>query len=152
MDSYNSTWESICGPQLYQQFIQAERLAEKLWISDPVITRLWIIVLFFSTPLHYYYDCQTSTPILKKKRVLCQAQNGYVNLLWKYLLHRHGLMESVRIFSNLICVYLKMQSVGYGIHVQLRTRKELVSTHDTLNKLITLDINENQKKSNLKKS
>src|SRR4051812_1287992 len=101
------------GSQLYKQFVQAEQLAEKLWIADPVVTRLWIIILFFSTPLHYHDDCPTPTPILKKKLPLYQIQNGYVTLLWKYLLHRHGLMESARIYSNLVHVYMKMQSVGF---------------------------------------
>jgi hypothetical protein len=134
----------MCGPQLYEQFVQAQQLAENLWITDPIVTRLWIIVLFFSTPLHYHHDCPTPTSLLKKKFPVHQAQNAYVTLLWKYLLHRHGDNQSVRIYSNLVYVYMKMQSVGYGIHTRLRTQQELLSTYETLQKLVTIDINEDQ--------
>jgi hypothetical protein len=136
----------MCGLQLYKQVIQAEQLGEKLWINDPVVIRLWIIVLFFSTPLHYHDRGPTPTPILKKKLPLYQVQNAYITLLWKYLLYRHGDVESIRIFSNLVHVYMKMQSVGFSIYLQLRSKQELFSTHETLNKLVTLDINEDQKK------
>jgi hypothetical protein len=132
----------MCGPQLYKDFTQAERLAEKLWITDSVVTRLWIIILFFSTPLHYHDDCPTSTPILKKKQPLYQVQNAYVTLLWKYLLHRHGFMESVQIYSNLVHVYMKMQRVGFGIYLRLISKKDLIPTHETISKLVKLNINE----------
>jgi hypothetical protein len=132
------------GPELYEEFTKVERLAETLWITDPIVIRLWIITLFFSTPLHYHHDCSTPTPILKKKRPLCQVQNAYVTLLWKYLLHRHGYMESVRIYSNLVHVYLKMQDVGFCINLQLRTRKDLMPIHGTISKLVTLDTNQDQ--------
>jgi hypothetical protein len=39
---------------------------------------------------------------------------------------------------------MKMQSVGYGIHTRLRTQQELLSTYETLQKLVTIDINEDQ--------
>jgi len=135
----------VCGPELYKEFTQVEKLAEKLLITDPVVTRLWIITLFSSTPLHYHHDCPTPTPILKKKLHLYQIQNAYTTLLWKYLSHRHGFMESIRIYSNLIHVYLKMQRVGFGIYVQLQTQKYLMSTQEALNKLVSLDINEDPK-------
>ena len=131
----------MCGSQLYEQFVQAEKLAETSWIADPIITRLWFIVLFFSTPLHYHDDCSTTTPILKKKFPVRQVQNAYTTLLWKYLIHRHGQMESIRIYSNLVHVYIKMQTVGFGIYNHLRTQRDLVPTHETLNKLVTLNIN-----------
>lgn len=114
-----------------------------MWVTDPIVTRLWIIVLFFSTPLHYHQDCPTPTPLLKKKLPVYRAQNAYVTLLWKYLLHRYGDVECIRMYSNLIYVYMKMQTVGYDMHTHLRTQQELLPTHETLNKLVTVDINEN---------
>jgi hypothetical protein len=132
----------MCGPHLYEQFDQAEKLAEKLWITDSVVTRLFVVVLFFSTPLHYHDDCPTSTPILKKNVRVSQVQNAYISLLWKYLLYRHGYVESIRIYSNLIHVYMKMQRVGFGIYTHLRTQAELMSTHETLNQLVTLSIDD----------
>ena len=132
----------MCGSLLYQKFVQAEKLAETSWIADPVITRLWIIILFFSTPLHYHDDCPTSTPILKKKFPVYQVQNAYTTLLWKYLIHRHGEMESIRIYSNLVHVYIKMQSVGFGIYIRLRTQQSLLETDQVLSELVTLNVND----------
>jgi hypothetical protein len=63
-----------------------------------------------------------------------------VTLLWNYLLHRHGYLGAVHIFSNLIHVFLKMQHVGSDIGIQVRTRADLLGTHETLKQLTTFDI------------
>ena len=136
----------MCGPQLYPDFIQVEYLAEKFWITDPTVIRLWVITLFFSSPLHYHDEGPTLTPILKKKKPVRQAQNAYVTLLWKYLLHRYGEGEGVRIYSNLVLVYMKMQRVGFDIYMQLRTRRELLPVNETLNKLVTVDVHEDHQR------
>ncbi len=72
-----------------------------------------------------------------------KIQNAYVTLLWNYLLHRYGNDCAIQIYSNLIRVYLKMKSVGFGIGMQMRTRTELTITHQTVNQLLTLDIRHN---------
>ncbi|CAF0927176.1 unnamed protein product [Adineta steineri] len=144
VNAYNKTWQLVCGIQLYEEFDKAERMAEKSWTTDPIVTRLFVIILFFSTPLHYHDDSPTPTKILKKKQAIFQTQNGYITLLWKYLTYRYGSAGSIRIYLNLVHVYMKMQQVGYGVYTQLRTQKDLVPTHETLNKLVTLDINDTQ--------
>ncbi|CAF0892584.1 unnamed protein product [Adineta steineri] len=144
VNAYNKTWQLVCGAQLYEEFDKAERMAEKSWTTDPIVARLFIIILFFSTPLHYHDDSPTPTKILKKKQAILQTQNGYITLLWKYLTHRYGSEGSVRIYLNLVHVYMKMQEVGYGMYMQLTTQKDLVPTHETLSKLVTLDINDTQ--------
>ncbi|CAF1210962.1 unnamed protein product [Adineta steineri] len=121
-----------------------EKMAEKSWITDPIVTRLFVVILFFSTPLHYHDDYSTPTKILKKKQAIFQAQSAYITLLWKYLTHRYGSVGSIRIYLNLVHVYMKMQEVGYGMYMQLTTQKDLVPTHETLSKLVTLDINDMQ--------
>ena len=73
---------------------------------------------------------------------MLEAQNAYVTLLWKYLVHRHNAMEATRIFSNLVRVYLKMQRVGYGMYLRLKSQQELRTAHETLQKLVALDIND----------
>lgn len=140
------SWQSVCGRQLYTDFSQVIRSAQKFWISDPVVIRLWVITLFFSTPLHYHDEGPLLTPILKKKAAVRQTQNAYIGLLWKYLLHRYGNDGAVRIYSNLVFVYLKMQSIGFDIYMYLKDKRELQPTHETINKLVTLDIHENAKK------
>ncbi|CAF0903478.1 unnamed protein product [Adineta steineri] len=144
VNAYNKTWQLVCGIQLYEAFDKVERMGEKSWTTDPIVTRLFIIILFFSTPLHYHDDSPTPTKILKKKQAILQTQNGYITLLWRYLTYRYGSAGSIRIYLSLVHVYMKMQQVGYGVYTQLRTQKDLVPTHETLNKLVTLDINDTQ--------
>lgn len=129
----------MCGSELYQGFTQVITLANKFWVTDRIVIRLWMITMFFSTPLHYHNEGPLLTPILKNKVPLRQTQNAYVTLLWKYLLHRYGDDEAVRIYMNLLSVYMKMQSVGFGIYTNLRTKEELRSTHETLVKLVVSD-------------
>jgi hypothetical protein len=134
----------MCGPDLYEQFSHAQELAKILIIADPIVTRLWLVTLFFSTPLYSYYDPQSSIIKVKKTVSFIDIQNGYVTLLWKYLLHRHGFMESVRIYSNLVHVFLHMLRVGIEIDIRLRTQQEFFVTHTTLDQLAELDINHAQ--------
>ena len=137
----------MCGPELYERFRFVERLASECLIADPVVTRLWMIVLFFSTPLQYLKDEHVTTPLLKKKQSIGLVQNAYATLLWKYLLSRHQELGAVRIFSNLIRVYLQMQIVGFQIYTNLRSKQELVKTHEALQKLLTLsDAEEHEEK------
>ncbi len=134
----------MCGPDLYEQFTHAQELAKILIIADPIVTRLWLVTLFFSTPLYSYYDPQSSIIKMKKTVSFIDIQNSYVTLLWKYLLHRHGFMESVRIYSNLVHVFLHMLRVGIEIDIRLRTQQEFFVTHTTLDQLAELDINHAQ--------
>ncbi|CAF1026636.1 unnamed protein product [Rotaria magnacalcarata] len=136
----NATWALICGPQLYEQFAYTKQLAERSLIADPIITRLWMVVLFFSTSLFCLYDSYQFIKIPKKKTAIIDIQNIYATLLWKYLSNRHGYDGAVRIYSKLINVYLRMQRVGFEIGVQVRTRSELLVTYETLNQILTLDI------------
>jgi hypothetical protein len=132
----------MCGAQLYVDFQRVDTLVDRCIITDPVVTRLFIITLFFSTPLHYHHDSPTPTSLLKKNASVVRVQSAYASLLWKYLLHRHGDGGAVRIFADLVRVYLKMQLVGYGIYTHLRTQRELMATHETLQKLVSLQLND----------
>ena len=132
----------MCGAELYPEFEQVERLCDRHVVADSVTTRLWIVILFFSTPLHYHYDSPSPTPLLKKRASVHEAQCAYATLLWKYLVHRHNDMEAVRIFSDLVRVYLKMQRVGYSMYSRLKSQQELKVAHETLQKLVTLDVND----------
>jgi hypothetical protein len=134
----------MCGPELYKDFSHTEELARTSMIADPIVTRIWIIILFFSAPLFSYYDSESSVLKVKRTSSIIDTQNAYATLLWKYLTHRHGYMESVRIYSNLMHVFLNMQRVGFGINNRLRTQQELNSTHETLDQLVTLTINDTQ--------
>ncbi len=133
----------ICGPELYVQFVRIENLAKKLLINDPTITRLWIIILFFSSSLFCSYDSNITLKIPKKRRSVNDIQNAYITLLWNYLLHRYGNLSAVQIYSNLIYVYLKIQRVGSDIGIRIRTQNELMTIYQTTNQLLAHDIRNN---------
>lgn len=140
----------MCGPELYKEFQYVERLEGECLIADPVVTRLWMVTLFFSTPLIYHNDENVTTPLLKKKPLLVNIQNAYATLLWKYLLSRHQENDAVRIFSNLIRTYIKMQTVGQQIYAYLRSQQELVKTHEALQKVLILnDADEDEEKTSM---
>ncbi|CAF3122118.1 unnamed protein product [Rotaria sp. Silwood2] len=143
MSLERATWELICGPQLFAEFSRTTKVAERLLITDPVVIRLWLVVLFFSSSLFCLYDNYLVLKIPKKKTAIIEIQNIYATLLWKYLLHRHGNFSAVQIYSNLIHTYLQMQRVGFEIGIQVRTRNELLITYETLNQILALDIRDN---------
>lgn len=133
----HSTWRFICGEKLYEKFLWIEDLSDKLLITDPIIIRLWIIILFFSTSLSCLYEKSCPTrEYSKEKTSLFSIQNTYVELLWKYLLHRYRYENAVRIYSNLTNLYLKMQHIGFAIGVQVRHRSELIDIHRKMNQLV----------------
>lgn len=137
---YDATWKFICGPELYERFTLCENLGKSLWFNDPIIIRVWFVILFFSTPLHYRSDGPIVTPVLKKKQIVLQTQNIYADLLWKYLIHRYGTPDCYRIFTNLVRVYIQMQTVGFNMYLKLKSEQELKTTNETLDKLVTSGI------------
>lgn len=136
-----AAWSLMCGPELYERFLRTEKLAARSLITDPIVTRLWLVVLFFSTSLYSYYDQSLSKAKLNKTCPSIEIQNAYATLLWKYLVHRHGDLEAVRIYANSVHVFLSMIRVGAGVNIRLRTIAELIPTHETLSQLVSLDIN-----------
>jgi hypothetical protein len=131
--------EYILGSRLFPEFIDTKIRAEQILIADPVVTRLWLLVLFFSTPLNCYYD--HSLPVLTENRRLAmiEIQNSYVTLLWKYLSHRHGDMDAIRIFSNLNGIYLRMQRISQAVNTEIRTRNDLSTLHEEFNRAVIID-------------
>jgi len=116
--------------------------AGSILINDPVVTRLWLLTLFFSTPLRCHYDRSLPeiSQILHDNRLyMNRIQNSFTILLWNYLSHRHGYFDTVRIFSNLLHVYLQMQRVSEAINHQLRTRNDLVEMNQALNRAVILE-------------
>lgn len=109
-------------------------------INDPAVTRLWLLILFFSTPLNCHYDL-SSPEITKKNRLdLSHLQDSFTVLLWNYLVHRHGTMDAVRIFSNLIRVYMQMQQFSRSINHLARTRSDLLIMNEAFNQAVVFEI------------
>jgi hypothetical protein len=124
---------------LYLEYIRTKNQAGSLLITDPVATRLWLLILFFSSSLHCYEDASLPELPASKHIALNRIQNSYVLLLWNYLLHRHGHIDCVRIFSNLIRIYLQMQRISQAVNAQLRTRDDLRALNQALTRATIAD-------------
>lgn len=135
----NLSTEFICGPLLYFEYVNIKNEASSTLITDPVVTRLWLLILFFSTPLYCYFDLSLPKISIERQKSLNYVQNSYVSLLWNYLLQRHGFSESMRIFVNLIRIYLRMQRLAQAVNIGVRTRTDLTSLNESLNSAILFD-------------
>ncbi|CAF1388211.1 unnamed protein product [Rotaria sordida] len=135
----NLSAEYVCGSTLFPEYVKTKHRAEQILITDSVVTRLWLLVLFFSTPLHCYY--QQTLPEIDENRqqTIRQIQDIYVTLLWKYLLHRHGDLSAIRIFSNLNGIYLRMQRLSQAVNTEIRTRNDLSIINEAFNRAVIID-------------
>ena len=91
-------------------------------------------------PLHCYYDEKLPNITINRRKGLMQTQHVYLNLLWNYLLHRHGNIETIRIMTNLNGVYLRMLRISHAINTEIRTRDDLSTLHEKFSKAVILDI------------
>jgi hypothetical protein len=131
--------EHVYGKEIFAESIRMKTNARSLLIADPVVTRLWLMILFFSTPLLCYYD-KLSPEISHESRLdISQIQQSFINLLWNYLSHRHGYVYAVRIFSNFIRIYLQMQKVSQQINHQVRTRTDLITMNQVYSRAAVLE-------------
>lgn len=135
----NQAAEYVYGREIFLDINQIKQRAESILVNDPVITRLWLLILFFSTPLSCFYDgAPSADPPIKSRLNLIKIQDSFCHLLWSYLLHRHGLIDAVRIFSNTIRVYLQMQRISRTINHFVRTRDDLKIMNQSFNQAILL--------------
>ncbi|CAF2397911.1 unnamed protein product [Rotaria sp. Silwood2] len=135
----NTAAEYVYGKKLFADCVQMKKKAESILITDPAVTRLWLLVLFFSTPLICYYDRSLPGLSHKSRLDLNKIQHSFINLLWNYLSHRHGYFDAVRIFSNVICIYLQMQRISQAINHELRTRNDLNEMNQAFNRAIAFE-------------
>lgn len=113
--------------------------AEQILITDPVVTRLWLLILYFSTPLHCYYEPTLPDVDTSRRHELISIQNSYITLLWKYLCHRHGDLQAIRIFLNLNSVYLRMQRISQAVNAEIRTRNDLAELNAAFNRAVVIE-------------
>ncbi len=97
------------------------------------------MILFFSSPLHCYYDHSLPEISDNRRIAIMQIQHSYTNLLWNYLSHRHGDIDAIRIFSNLNGIYLRMQRTSQAVNTEIRTRNDLSTLHEAFNRALIID-------------
>ena len=70
---------------------------------------------------------------------MIEIQNFYLTLLWRYLAHRHGEMDAVRILANLNGIYLRIQRISQAVNAEIRTRNDLSNLHEAFNRAVIID-------------
>ncbi len=128
----NTAAEHVYGRTLFVESMQVKNRAGSILINDPAVTRLCLLILFFSTPLNCYFDLSLPNISNENRLYLNRIQDSFTLLLWNYLLHRHGYINAVRIFSNFIRIYLQTQRFSRAVHQEVRTRMDLIPMNQAL--------------------
>ncbi|CAF4031230.1 unnamed protein product [Rotaria sordida] len=85
--------------------------------SDPYLIKLILVILAFSTN-NMDHDDITVTHQLDEyyhTLVLNNIQNIYVELMWKYMIHRFGESHTILHFCDIIQTILRMERVIFGM-------------------------------------
>ena len=127
------------GTSLFEQWAFMKQRFDVIVVNDPVVTRLCLIILFFSTPLLCYFDSTLPQIAAESIVYLNKIQNSFVNLLWNYLLHRQGYLGTIRILNNLIRAYLQSQRFLQTIQHKLRTQRDLDEMNTMLKRAYVFD-------------
>lgn len=143
MNYENSSMEEVCGVNLYGEYVKTKKLMEQYLINDPIVTRLWILILFLCSPLDLNVNSEFCDVKKTRKFAVWKVQENYVGLLWKYLCHRHTNCGAFRILSELSRVYLNVQRLTEKINEEIRTRPDLRPLEESLNRTVKIEIDEN---------
>jgi hypothetical protein len=135
----NTAAEYVYGKTLFDEIMQVKTRAGSILINDPAVTRLWLLILFFSTPLICHFDRSLPDISNENRLYINQVQDSFTLLLWNYLLHRHGYIDAVRIFSNFIRIYLQAQRLSQRVSQEVRTRTDLIPMNQALNRAVVFE-------------
>lgn len=85
---------------------------------DPVLVKLFLVALAFSSSCDtkYSHENETSDDFLVGTFRLYGSQNVYIELMWKYLIHRYEYYQSIQRFSSLIHQFLNAWNLFMDIY------------------------------------
>ncbi|CAF0793167.1 unnamed protein product [Didymodactylos carnosus] len=129
--SANMPWEGdyslfqyIHGDELLSKMEHGIRLL-KLILQDPVITRLLLIILLFTTSLSITIVNNIYSTSHTFSSNIFHIQNYYLKLLWNYMKYRLDERTAICMFSMLISRYMHVQTIGYDIDQNFLDRPDL---------------------------
>jgi hypothetical protein len=103
-------WIKILGEEFYRQLTNVTIELIKLAESDRVIIKTFLLLILF-TKGFCSYDI-VHEPTLKNYSIVFQTQNSYLETLYKYCLHRHGLTKTLSIFTTFLRRLLSIQRLA----------------------------------------
>ncbi|CAF1320382.1 unnamed protein product, partial [Didymodactylos carnosus] len=118
-------FQYVYGDQLLMVITEAlESL--RVVLFDPIMIRLLLIILIFSTSLSITsqdsnFEYQSESSLVNS----FQIQNYYIKLLWYYMEYRFGEQQAVRMLSIIILHCLHSQNIGYQLDQHFQQRHDL---------------------------
>lgn len=92
-------WINILGEQFYGELTRIATNLIQIVHNDRVIIKTFLLLILF-TKGFCGYDI-AHEPNLNNLSLVFQTQNSYLESLYKYCLHQHGLSKTLTIFMNL---------------------------------------------------
>jgi hypothetical protein len=117
VDPNSSIFISIFPPDLFVELCKC--IAEILpFVFDPILLKLLLIILMFSTHLNIQYDKNfIDTENASSTLQIFHIQNMYVEVLWRYILHRSSnFRQAVKLFSSFITRLVYSQYVNVRLN------------------------------------
>lgn len=103
-------WIEILGEPFYHELTATAVKLIRILQYDRVIVKLLLLIIIYIKGF-CAYDL-LHEPSLNQMGVAFNAQNLYVDVLYKYCLHQYGEKETVRLFTNLISPLFSIQRLS----------------------------------------
>lgn len=103
-------WIRILGNELYNEITSTSKNLIEIIEYDRVVAKLLLLIILF-TKGFCAYDI-VHEPSLNRPTFVLNAQNIYVETLYKYCIHQYGLSRTVTLFTRLISQLFAVQRLG----------------------------------------
>jgi len=118
--------QSILSEEIMQRAEKIFNVFQTLLPNDPIIMKLWIIILALSpriSPLikKDEYNSIDFDPIPKN---LFSSQNYYLTILWKYVIYRLGYNDAIRCSVRFIQTFLQRQILESDMIENIQNRDD----------------------------
>jgi hypothetical protein len=120
-----------------QTFLNLVISLVELTEQDPILLSLFIAVLIFSQGLSMSED----EPALNDPLAVYRAQVHYTRLLWNYMVNKQGEMKTCKMFTQLLTIIFRIQSVTKGFREFLLFQFTSSNTVDRLEPLMQTILN-----------
>jgi hypothetical protein len=122
---------------LHNMFRSLSDMYVEYVINDPIIMKLFLIVLFFTTTsltTRSIYD----PPEYKQLDNIKKIQSSYIELLWSYMLEKCGEEHSIHLFTKLITKYLHVQIIIDQIDSIIRMNNDIQNIDSLMKTILQL--------------
>ena len=134
-------WIKILGEEFYRDLTNIATQLIQTVHNDRIIIKTFLLLILLSKGFCAYDIAHE--PNLTNSSLVYQAQNSYVESLYKYCLHHHGFNKTITIFRNLTGHLFRVQNLAVHLkdyvhdHIDASQISPLMQTVLQLNDSIT---------------